>query len=181
MPHDVRDQIVDFVRRWSEASEIGAGRFIGWLGVTASKFYSWRERYGRANEHNGWVPRDFWLEDWEKQAIIGFHFTCLSTAKGGKIRSIMPQVSHADHSEHSMQIVVTERGVADLGGRTPSERAQLIINNCAHPEYREELNRYLHLFQGGHNLSTMAAAHPFHIQLLKTGDMRKVDWKKFLA
>ena len=73
MPHDVRDQIVDFVRRWSEASEIGAGRFVGWLGVTASKFYDWRERYGRVNEHNGWVPRDFWLEDWEKQAIIDFH------------------------------------------------------------------------------------------------------------
>ena len=73
MPHDVRDQIVDFVRRWSEASEIGAGRFVGWLGVAASKFYDWRERYGRVNEHNGWVPRDFWLEDWEKQAIIAFH------------------------------------------------------------------------------------------------------------
>jgi putative transposase len=73
VPHDVRDQIVDFVRRWSEASEIGAGRFVGWLGVTGSKFYDWRERYGRINEHNGWVPRDFWLEDWEKQAIVGFH------------------------------------------------------------------------------------------------------------
>ena len=72
MPHDVRDQIVDFVRRWSEASEIGAGRFVGWLGVSSSKFYDWRERYGRVNEHNGWVPRDFWLEDWEKQAIIAF-------------------------------------------------------------------------------------------------------------
>jgi hypothetical protein len=71
VPHDVRDQIVDFVWRWSQASEISAGRFIAWLGVTASKFYSWRERYGRVNEHNGWVPRDFWLEDWEKQAIIG--------------------------------------------------------------------------------------------------------------
>jgi len=73
VPHDVRDQIVDFVRRLSEASEIGAGRFVGWLGVSASKFYDWRERYGRVNEHNGWVPRDFWLEDWEKQAIINFH------------------------------------------------------------------------------------------------------------
>ena len=73
MPHDVRDQIVDFVRRWSEASEIGATRFVGWLGVSSSKFYDWRERYGRVNEHNGWVPRDFWLEDWEKQAIINFH------------------------------------------------------------------------------------------------------------
>src|SRR5439155_7423269 len=73
VPHDVRDQIVDFVRRWSEASEIGAGRFVGWLGVTGSKFYDWRERYGKVNEHKGWVPRDFWLEDWEKQAIIAFH------------------------------------------------------------------------------------------------------------
>ena len=73
VPHDTRDQIVDFVRRWSEKTEIGAGRFIGWLDITASKFYDWRERYGKVNEHNGWVPRDFWLEDWEKQAIIGFH------------------------------------------------------------------------------------------------------------
>ena len=64
---------MDFVRCWSERTEIGAGRFIHGLGVRASKFYDWRERYGRVNEHNGWVPRDFWLEDWEKQAIIGFH------------------------------------------------------------------------------------------------------------
>ena len=73
MPHDVRDQIVDFVRRWSEKTELGAGRFLGWLSMTASKFYSWRERYGRVNEHNGWIPRDFWLEAWEKQAIVAFH------------------------------------------------------------------------------------------------------------
>jgi len=61
------------VRRWSEATEIGAARFIRWLGLAASKFYHWRQRYGRVNEHNGWVPRDFWLEDWEKQAILDFH------------------------------------------------------------------------------------------------------------
>jgi putative transposase len=73
VPHDLRDQIVDFVRHWSDQTEIGAGRFIGWLGITASKFYSWRMRYGRVNEHNGWIPRDFWLEDWEKQAIVNFH------------------------------------------------------------------------------------------------------------
>jgi len=61
------------VRRWSEASEISATRFVSWLGVSSSKFYDWQERYGRVNEHNGWVPRDLWLEDWEKQAIIHFH------------------------------------------------------------------------------------------------------------
>jgi putative transposase len=64
---------VDFVRRWSEKAEIGIGRFIPWLGVTASKFYNWRQRYGCVNEHNGWVPRDFWMEPWEKEAIIEFH------------------------------------------------------------------------------------------------------------
>jgi hypothetical protein len=65
--------LVDDVRRWSEKTEIGAGRFIVWLDIAASKFYDWRDRYGKVNEHNGWVPRDFWLENWEKQAIIGFH------------------------------------------------------------------------------------------------------------
>ncbi len=64
---------MDFVRSWSEKTEISAARFIGWLDVTASKFYDWRERYGRVNEHNGWVPRDFWLEEGEKQAIVNFH------------------------------------------------------------------------------------------------------------
>ena len=72
VPHDTRDQIVDFGRRWSDKTELSAGRFIEWLDITASKSYDWRERYGKLNEHNGWVPRDFWLEEWEKQAIVGF-------------------------------------------------------------------------------------------------------------
>lgn len=74
MPHDVRDRIVDFVRCWSEKTEIGAGQFIVWLGIRASKFYNWRERYGKVNEHNGWIPRDFWLEEWEKREIVNFHW-----------------------------------------------------------------------------------------------------------
>ena len=64
---------MDFVRRWPEKTEISAGRFLVRLDITASKFYDWRERYSKVNEHNGWVPRDFWLQEWEKQAIIGFH------------------------------------------------------------------------------------------------------------
>lgn len=69
----MRDQIVDFVRCWSDKTEIGTGRFVEWLGVGSSKFYNWRQRYGKANEHNGWIPRDHWLDDWEKKAIIDFH------------------------------------------------------------------------------------------------------------
>jgi len=56
VPHDTRDQVVDFVRCWSEKTEIGAGRFNGWLDITAGKFYDWRERNGKMNEHNGWSP-----------------------------------------------------------------------------------------------------------------------------
>ncbi len=64
---------MDFVRCWSEKTELGAGQFIVWLGIAASKFYNWRERYGKVNEHNGWIPRDFWLEEWEKHEIVDFH------------------------------------------------------------------------------------------------------------
>ncbi len=64
--------MIDFVRRWSERTGISAGRFIRWLHIAASKFYSWQERYGRVNEHKAWNPHDFWLEPWERQAILDF-------------------------------------------------------------------------------------------------------------
>ena len=69
----MRDKIVDYVGDWSEKTELPTGRFIAWLGITESKYHTWQHRYGKANEHNGRVPRDFWLEDWEKAAIVDFH------------------------------------------------------------------------------------------------------------
>ena len=66
--------MVDYVRRWHQRTEIPAQRFVGWLGIGPSKFHDWKDRYGKVNEHNAWVPRDWWLEDWEKQAIIRFSF-----------------------------------------------------------------------------------------------------------
>jgi putative transposase len=50
------------------------GTLVLWLGITLWKFHDWRHRYGKVNEHNAWVPRDWWLEDWEKQAIVRFSF-----------------------------------------------------------------------------------------------------------
>jgi len=73
VPHDVRDTIVDFVRVWSDKTEIAADRFVAWIGVARGKFFAWKKRYGKANEHNGHVPRDHWLLDEEKRKIIGFH------------------------------------------------------------------------------------------------------------
>jgi putative transposase len=66
--------VVDYVRRWNERTEIAAYTLVLWLGITLSKLHDWRRRYGQANEHNAWIPRDWWLEDWEKQAIIRFSF-----------------------------------------------------------------------------------------------------------
>jgi transposase InsO family protein len=71
--HDVRDQIVDYVGYWTGRTEIPARRFLTWLHLGASKFHDWKARYGKANEHNAQVPRDTWLENWEKQAILDFH------------------------------------------------------------------------------------------------------------
>ena len=64
---------MDFVNDWSEKADLPLCRFITWLGIGKSKFYNWHTRYGKENEHNGKIPRDFWLEDWEKQAIIAYH------------------------------------------------------------------------------------------------------------
>jgi putative transposase len=73
VPHDTRDQVIDLVHRSSARTEIAAQKFVRWLGVASSKFYDWQARYGKVNEHNGWIPRDFWLEAWEKRAILDFH------------------------------------------------------------------------------------------------------------
>ena len=63
---------MDFVNEWSEKAELPRKQFIPWLGIHKSKFYNWHARYGKVNEHNGKVPRDFWLDASEKQAILGF-------------------------------------------------------------------------------------------------------------
>lgn len=73
MPRDVRDEVVDFVGQWAAKSEIPTARFIDWLGMSESKYYHWRQRYGQSNQHNGQVPRTFWLEEWEKEEILGFY------------------------------------------------------------------------------------------------------------
>jgi len=73
IPHDTRDEVVDYVRQWSDRTELPAGKLVQWVGVGSSKFYDWKRRYGKVNEHNALVPRDHWLEAWEKQAILTFH------------------------------------------------------------------------------------------------------------
>jgi len=70
---EIRDAVVDCVRHWASRADLPMRRLVGWLGLASSTWHTWQQRYGRVNEHNGWVPRDCWLEPWEKQAILGFY------------------------------------------------------------------------------------------------------------
>jgi transposase InsO family protein len=64
--------VVDFIRTWSDKTGLLIDRLLGWLELSTGKFYDWRQRYGKRNQHNGWVPRDFWLTEEEKKAILNF-------------------------------------------------------------------------------------------------------------
>ena len=109
--------------------------------------------------------------DFTRNAYISI-FSCPSVTKGGLISNIVPMVAHPDHSEHSVDILVTDQGIADLRGKDPVQRAQEIINNCAHPMYRELLNDYLKMGKGGQTPHSLNASFAFHNAFNETGDMR---------
>lgn len=107
-------------------------------------------------------------------------FSCPSIQKGGKISTIVPMVSHLDHSEHSVKILATEQGVADLRGKDPRQRAETIIENCVHPMYKELMWDYLKLSKGGHTPHTLKAAFALHHAFSEKGDMLEADFAKFV-
>ena len=117
--------------------------------------------------------------DFARNAFVSI-FSCPSTQKGGTVSSIVPMVTHVDHTEHDVRVVVTEWGVADLRGKGPDERARLLIENCAHPEYRNYLWDYLKISNKKHLSHNLAATFAMHTAYEREGDMRKVDWSKYL-
>ena len=116
--------------------------------------------------------------DFERNAYISI-FTCSSVAKGGLISAVVPFVSHQDHSEHDVNIIVTEQGVADLRGKSPMQRAECIIENCAHPDYKQLLWDYLKIAKGGQTHHYLPAAFAFHDTLARKGDMRLTDYSEY--
>lgn len=97
-----------------------------------------------------------------------------STAKGGKISAIVPMVSHVDHSEHSVDVVVTEHGLVDTRPLTPPQVAEQVIKRCAHPDYRDLLWDYYQQAirtSGGHEPHILSDAFSFHERFIATGDM----------
>jgi acetyl-CoA hydrolase len=108
--------------------------------------------------------------DYERNGYLSV-FMCPSTAKGGRISAIVPMCSHIDHNEHSVQVIVTEQGVADLRGLAPAARAQRIIDNCAHPAYRDALHRYLESAPMGHIRHDLRRCFSMHLNYLEQGAM----------
>ncbi len=118
--------------------------------------------------------------DFTRAAYISIFMTG-SVAKGGDISSIVPMCSHIDHTEHDVNVIVTEQGVADLRNLCPRERALAIINNCAHPDYKPMLldyyNRALEACPDGkaHTPHIMEEALSWHVRFNQTGSMKMAD------
>ena len=100
-------------------------------------------------------------------------FATKSVAKDGRISSIVPMVPHCDHNEHDVDIIVTERGLANLTGLAPRERAMNVIQNCANPLYRDLLRDYYRdaAALGGHTPHRLDQAFAFHTRFAESGSM----------
>ena len=112
--------------------------------------------------------------DFARNSYLSF-FVSPSVAKGGAISCIVPMVSHHDHTEHDVMVLVTEQGLADLRGKSPRERAKLIIENCSHPDYRDQLRDYYARAEkagGLHTPHLLSEALSWHQRFVETGDMR---------
>jgi succinate CoA transferase len=111
--------------------------------------------------------------DFTSNAYISM-FICASTQKKNAISTIVPQVTHVDHNEHSVQVIVTEWGVADLRGKAPVDRARIIIDNCAHPEFRGLLHDYVNQQGSTHTPHGMDSAYAMHQELARSGSMQNL-------
>jgi succinyl-CoA:acetate CoA-transferase len=98
-----------------------------------------------------------------------------STAKEGRLSCIVPMVSHVDHTEHDVQVIVTEQGLADLRGLSPQQRSRLVIDRCAHPDFRAPLHEYqqraLDSGCGRHTPHLLSESLSWHSRYLKDGYM----------
>ena len=110
--------------------------------------------------------------DFARNAYLSV-FATKSLAKGGKVSSIVPMVTHVDHTEHDVDIIVTEIGLADLRGLAPRERAKVIIEHCVADPYRQMLRDYVAAAnrRGGHTPHVLEQALSWHVRYSATGSM----------
>jgi acyl-CoA hydrolase len=116
--------------------------------------------------------------DFTRNSYISI-FVTPSVAKNGDISCIVPKVSHTDHTEHSVKVIVSEYGVADLRGKGTYQRAREIIEKCAHPDYRPMLHEYITLQENGHTPQSLYGCYAFHKAFLETGSMKNTDMSQY--
>lgn len=125
---DVRDEVIDYVHYWSDRTEIKAVKMIGWIGISRSKFYDWQCRYGKVNEHNALIRRDYWLTDYERQAIINFYKD--NTLEGyRRLTYMMMDDDIVAVSPSSVYRVLFKAGLLGRWNRTVSKKG----NGFTHP------------------------------------------------
>jgi succinyl-CoA:acetate CoA-transferase len=113
--------------------------------------------------------------DFARNAYVSM-FLSPSTAKNGAISAIVPFVSHVDHTEHDVDVIVTEQGLADLRGLSPKQRARVVLETCVHPDYRAQLTDYLDRAAtqayGRHTPHLLGEALSWHDRFVTDGTMR---------
>ncbi|MCT4564917.1 MAG: acetyl-CoA hydrolase/transferase family protein [Maledivibacter sp.] len=172
---DYRDKIILRPQEISNHPEI-----IRRLGIIAINTAIEVDIYGNVNSTNIMGSRMMngigGSGDFTRNAYISI-FTTSSRAKNGDISSIVPMVSHHDHTEHDVMVVITDQGVADLRGLSPKERAMAIINNCAHPDFRPMLLDYFNRAKEGRHKHTphiLNEALSWHDRFTKKGTMKSL-------
>lgn len=117
----MRDEVIDYIRYWSDKTEIRETKMVNWIGITRSKYYDWQSRYGRVNEHNSWIPRDSWLMDHERQAVINYyHDNPLEGYR--RLCYMMMDADIVAVSPSSVYRVLTDAGLLQRWNHKPSKK-----------------------------------------------------------
>jgi len=136
--------VIDFVTTWSAETALPPTRLVSWLGLGPSKYFAWRQRYGKVNEHNAWVPRDHWLEPWEQQAIRDF---ARAHPREGyrRLTFMMLDQDVVAVSPASVYRVLSKAGLLQLWNATPSKKGTGFVQPLAPHEHWHTDVSYLNI------------------------------------
>lgn len=136
--------MIDFVASWSAETALPATRLVGWLGLGASKYFDWKQRYGKVNEHNTLVPRDHWLEPWEQQAIVDF---ARAHPREGyrRLTFMMLDEDVVAVSPASVYRVLSKAGLLQPWNATPSKKGTGFVQPLAPHEHWHTDVSYLNI------------------------------------
>ena len=136
--------MIDFVRTWSAETALPATRLVSWLGLGASKYFAWQQRYGKVNAHHTWIPRDHWLEPWEHQAIVDF---ARAHPREGyrRLTFMMLDQDVVAVSPASVYRVLSKAGLLQPWNATPSKKGTGFVQPLAPHEHWHTDVSYLNI------------------------------------